>query len=226
MLQRKPAPEFAVAASNNFNYGLLSREHEAQLRHLATNIHNIGCKQTAEGVEIGKMLIEAKAGLVHGQFSEWCESEAGYRTRRAELLMSLANFAAKEPEVLGIPLSAGYLLAAPSAPKHVIQQVLSVARDGGRVKVSWVEKLLEEANKKQSEPERRSTSEVAKIAKLIASALGPGQATALRKVLEVAGAALIQRFVSELQSQLQDKLRGGGTAPSSEQSVDQQMVAL
>jgi hypothetical protein len=229
MLQRKPAPEFAVAASNNsnnFNYGLLSREHEARLRHLATNIHNIGCKQTAGGVEIGKMLIEAKAGLEHGQFSEWCESEAGYRMRRAELLMSLANFAAKEPEVFGIPMSAGYLLAAPSAPKHVIQQVLSVARDGGRVKVSWVEKLLEEANKKQSEPERRSTSEVAKIAKLIASALGPGQATTLRKVLEAAGAALIQRFVSELQSQLQDKLRGSGTAPSSEQSVDQQMVAL
>ena len=141
--------------------------------------------------------------------------------------MSLANFAAKEPEVLGIPLSAGYLLAAPSAPKHVIQQVLSVARDGGRVKVSWVEKLLEEANKKeQSEPERRSTSEVAKIAKLIAGALGPSQATTLRKVLEAAGATLIQRFVSELQSQLQDKLRGSGTAPSSEQSADQQMVAL
>jgi hypothetical protein len=227
MLRHKPAPEFAVAASNNFNYGLLAREHEARLRHLATNIHNIGCKQTAEGVAIGKMLIEAKAGLEHGQFREWCESEAGYRKRRAEKLMSLAKFAAKEPEVLGIPLSGGYLLAAPSAPKHVIQQVLSVARDGGRVKVSWVEMLLEEANKKeQSEPERRSTSEVAKIAKLIAGALGPGQATTLRKDLEAAGAALIQRFVSDLQSQLQDKLRGSGTTPSCEQSVDQQMVAL
>lgn len=215
-----------MAASNNFNYGLLAREHEARLRHLATNIHNIGCKQTAGGVEIGKMLIEAKGGLEHGEFSEWCKSEAGYGTRRAELLMSLANFAAKEPEVLRIPQSAGYLLAAPSAPKHVIQQVLSVARDGGRVKVSWVEKLLEEANKIQSEPERRSTSEVAKIARLIANALGPSQATTLRKLLEAAGAASIQRFVFDLQSQLQDKLCGSGTSPSSEQSVDQQMVAL
>ena len=225
MLQRKPFPEVAVAVSNNFNYGLLSGEHEAQLRHLAVTIHNIGCKQCAEGVEIGKMLIAAKAGLEHGQFSEWCVSEAGYRMRRAELLMSLANFAAKEPAVLGIPLSAGYLLAAPSAPKSVIELVLSVARDGGRVRVSWVEKLLEEKNKKQSEQERR-TSEVAKIAKLIASALGPSQATTLRKVLEAAGAALIQRFVYELQSQLQDKLSGSGTAPFSEQSVDQQMTAL
>ena len=203
-----------MAASNNFNYGLLAREHEARLRHLATNIHNIGCRQTAGGMEIGKMLIEAKGGLEHGEFSEWCKSEAGYGTRRAELLMSLANFAAKEPEVLRIPMSAGYLLAAPSAPKHVVQQVLSVARDGGRVKVSWVEQLLEEANKKeQSEPERRSTSEVAKIAKLIAGALGPGQATTLRKDPEAAGAASIQRFVFDLQSQLQDHLRGSGTAP-------------
>jgi hypothetical protein len=234
MLQRKPAREFAVAALDNFNYGLLSREREAHLRHLATTIHSIGCKQTAEGVAIGKMLIEAKAdfkmliepkaGFRRGQFSRWCESEAGYRKRRAELLMSLANFAVKEPEVLRVPLSAGYLLAAPSAPKHVVQQVLSVARDGGRVKVSWVEMLLEEANEKQSEPERRSTSEVAKIAKLIAGALGPSQATKLRKLLEAAGAASIQRFVYELQSQLQDELRG--IAPSSEQSADQQVVAL
>jgi hypothetical protein len=220
-------------AANDFDYGLLPREREAHLRHLAAAIHDIGCKQTAQGVAIGKMFVEAKAdfktliepkaGFRRGQFGLWCDAEAGYEIRRAQHLMSLANFAVKEPDVLRIPISAGYMLAAPSAPKHIVQQVLAAARDGERVKVSWVEMLLKKAKKKQSEPERRSTSEVTKIAKLIAGALEPSQTTTLRKLLEGAGAASIQRFVCDLQSQLQDELRG--IPPSSEQSADQQLFA-
>jgi len=215
-----------VAASKSFNYSGLSLEHQAQLRRFVSEIHKCGCLQTPAAVEIGNMLIEAKGGLEHGTFEKWCKSEAGYPKRRAELLMSLANFARKQPDVLRIPVSAGYRLAAPSAPAHIIQQVLSAARDGERVTVSWVEKLLEKANKKESKLERSSTSEVTKIAKLIANALEPGQATTLRKVLEAAGPALTKRFVSDLQSQLQDKLHDTSAAPSFNQRAHQQGVPL
>ena len=140
--------------------------------------------------------------------------------------MSLANFAGKHSVVLRIPVSAGYRLAAPSAPPHIVQQVLSVARNGERVTVAWVEKLFANANKKESKPERGNTSEVTKIAKLIVNALEPGQATTLRKVLEAAGPALTKRFVSDLQSQLQDELHDTSAAPSYDQRAHQHGVPL
>jgi len=215
-----------VAIDKSFNYSGLSSDHQAQLRRFVIKIHECGCQQTPAAVEIGNLLIKAKAGLEHGTFEKWCKSEAGYRKRRAELLMSLANFAGKHSLVLRIPVSAGYRLAAPSAPPHIVQQVLSVARNGERVTVAWVEKLLANANKKESKPERGSTSEVTKIAKLIVNALEPGQATTLRIVLEAAGPALTKRFVSDLQSQLQDELHDTSAAPSYDQRAHQQGVPL
>ena len=191
-----------------FDYSGLSQEHQAELRRIASHIHTIGCRQTAEAVEMGDNFIKAKIGLEYGQFCDWCTSEAGYNIRKVQLLMSLATFAGKEPDVLRIPVSAGYLLAAPSAPKPIIEQVLALARDGERVKVTWVEKLLKVENEQESAPERSETSEVAKIAKILASALGPGEAASLRKLLEAAGAPLIQQCVCDLQEHLRNALHG------------------
>ena len=78
-----------------FDYSGLSQEHQAKLRRIANHIHTIGCRQTAEAVEMGENFIKAKIGLEYGQFSNWCTSEAGYRIRKVQLLMSLANFAGK-----------------------------------------------------------------------------------------------------------------------------------
>jgi len=213
-----------VAALKTFNYSALSSDHQAQLRRFVSEIHKCGCQQTPAAVEIGNMLVQAKKGLHHGMFEKWCKSEAGYSKRRVELFMSLANFAGKQPDVFRIPVSAGYRLAAPSAPEHIIEQVLSVARAGERVTVSWVEKLLRKSNKKESKPERGSTSEITKIAKLIANALEPGQATTLRKVLEAVGPALTKRFVSDLQSQLQATMHDTSATRSFDQRAHEQGV--
>ena len=107
-----------MATSQGFDYSGLLPEHQERLRGLASHIYCIGCQQTAAAAQIGKMLIEAKGGygLPHGQFAQWCEREAGYRPRKAQLLMNLTIFAMKEPDVLHIPVSAGYMLAAPAAP--------------------------------------------------------------------------------------------------------------
>jgi hypothetical protein len=215
-----------VVTFNSFTYSGLSLEHADQLRRLASDIHKTGCQQTATAVETGRLLIEAKAGLSHGEFGEWCNYEAGYSWRKAQNLMGLANFAEREPDVVNIPVSAGYLLAAPSAPEHIIQQVLSEAKSGGRVLVSWVEELLDEGKKKEPKPPRRSTSEVTKIAKLLVNALEPGQATNFRTLLEAAGATLVQRFVSQLQSQLEEKLHETGAAQSLGVRAQQQVAAL
>jgi Protein of unknown function (DUF3102) len=121
---------FIVTAFNNFTYSGLSQEHADQLRRLASVIRKTGCQQTATAVETGKMLIEAKADLDDGEFGEWCQSEAGYPRKTVQLLMNLAHLAGKEPDLLRIPVSAAYLLAAPPAPQQIIQQVLSFAAGG------------------------------------------------------------------------------------------------
>jgi plasmid stabilization system protein ParE len=215
-----------MAASQGFNYSGLSPAQQERLRQLADHIHSTGCQQTVAAVEIGKMLIEAKGNLHHGRFGQWCEHEAGYRTRKAQLLMNLTIFAIKEPDVLHIPVSAGYMLAAPAAPAHIVEKVLSRARDGGRVTVAWVEELFDGENEKEPRPERSNTSEVTKIAKLLANAIGPSQATTLRKLLEAAGASLIQHFVSDLQGQLRDKLHDTDPAASFNHAVHQPAVGL
>lgn len=195
-----------MRAPESFDYSGLPQEQREPLRRLADHIDRLGCQGTEAAAELGKMLSSAKERLQHGQFVDWCEREAGYRPRKAQLLMNLAVFAIKEPAVLRIPVTAGYMLAAPAAPQHIVQKVLSRARDGGRVKVAWVETLFDAETEKEPKPERSQPSEVTRIARLLASAVGPGQATVLRKLLEAAGATYIQHFVSDLQARLQDKL--------------------
>jgi hypothetical protein len=218
--------EYTMAASQGFNYSGLLPAHEERLRQLAGHIHCIGCQQTNAAAEIGKMLIEAKDGLQHGQFGRWCQREAGYRPRKAQLLMNLTIFAIKEPDVLRIPVSAAYLVAGPAAPAHIVQEVLSRARDGGRVTVAWVEELFDVENEKEPKPERSETSEVTKIAKLLANAVGPDQTITLRKSLEAASPSSIQRFVCELLIQLQDKLHDTDPAPSFNYAVHHPAVGL
>jgi hypothetical protein len=215
-----------MAASQGYNYGGLSPALQERLREIVDHIHGMGCTQTYAAVEIGKMLNEAKGSLQHGEFGQWCAREAGYRPRKAQNLMNLALFATKEPEVLHIPASAGFMLAAPTAPPHIVQLVLSRVRDGGRVTVTWVEQLLAVKNEEEPRAERSNTSEFTKIAKLLASAVGNSEAKALRKLLEAASAASIQRYVADLQSSLQNSLNDDALASSINRSLPQPAVGL
>jgi hypothetical protein len=215
-----------MAASPSYNYDRLSAAHQERLREIVDHIHSMGCTQTYAAVEIGKMLMEAKGGLQHGEFGQWCTREAGYRPRKAQNLMNLALFATREPDVLHIPASAGFMLAAPTAPPHIVQLVLSRARDGGRVTVAWVEQLLAVKNEEEPRAERSNTSEFIKIARLLASAVGNSEAKALRKLLEAASAASIQRFVADLQSSLQNSLHDDALASSINRTLPQPAVGL
>ncbi|QAU45896.1 hypothetical protein [Bradyrhizobium guangzhouense] len=198
-----------------FDYRGLPEEQQAKLRGLCSSIHSAGCRNTAGAAEMGNAFNEAKIGLDHGQFTSWCYSEAGYEIRQVQNMMNLANFAGKEPDILLVPMSAGFLLAAPSAPKLVVEKVLKVAREGGRVRVTWVKQLLKPEREKEPAPERSTASEAAKIAKLIAGVLHPGEAVSLRQLLEAADASLIQRFVSDLQENLRAALPGAVSSDNS-----------
>lgn len=227
-LSRKTRPEIPVtAASKHFDYDGLSLDDADQLRQLAGKVQAIGRRQTGLAVETGQALITAKARLEHRKFSEWCRYEAGLQPRTAQLLISLAKLVAKTPELIDLPVSVGYLLAAPSTPRTVIPPVLAAVKRGDRVTVAWVEELIREAKGKGSKTERNnSNSDVAKIAKMIGSALEPGEITNLRKLLEAAGESLIAKFVCELQIRLEDELGETGAVQFFAVQAQEHIAAL
>jgi hypothetical protein len=88
-------------------------------------------------VQIGQYLTEVKEKLGHGNFLQWIEKAFGWKERSAEAFMQVyrqfksANFAN-----LRIDISSLYLIAAPSTPEPVRQQVIARAENGETVTFS------------------------------------------------------------------------------------------
>jgi len=110
----------------SFNYAELSTEIALELRLSAERIRT-RMKRTAEDiVEIGSDLLAAKAALGYGHFSKWLQLEFSMSERTAANFIQVserfsdtfANFAEVSPSIL-------YMLAAPSTPDSVVEQVTS-----------------------------------------------------------------------------------------------------
>jgi hypothetical protein len=80
---------------------------------------------TAEDIiAIGQELATAKEMLGHGQFGAWLASEFEMSQQAANSFMHVAEqYGGKLPKIGNIPVSALYLLAAPSTPELVREAV-------------------------------------------------------------------------------------------------------
>ena len=77
-------------------------------------------------IEIGDLLLQAKAQLDHGQFQTWAERELGIRPRSAQNYMNAAAFVKDKSETVALLLPAIlYKIAAPSAPKEIVERVVN-----------------------------------------------------------------------------------------------------
>src|SRR5205807_2289524 len=108
-----------------FDYTALDTEVQDFVKVRATDIHR-RLKRTAEDIiAIGQALIEVKARLEHGQFGNWLQSEFGMTDRHARNFMNVAGrFADKTETVSDLPATVLYLLAAPSTPDEIVEQVI------------------------------------------------------------------------------------------------------
>lgn len=117
-----------------FDYGSVSPQVARFLREQAIRIRKYSTKAV---IQIGKDLKSAKHYLSHGAFLRWVENEVGIAARTAQDYMRVASWASdKSAAVALLPATALYALSAPGVPKEFVQQVLRMAEEGERVRVS------------------------------------------------------------------------------------------
>jgi Protein of unknown function (DUF3102) len=112
--------------SMSFHYDELDSETRAFIQQKTDEIHS-QLKRTAQGViDIGHNLQAVKERIGHGHFMAWVKSEFGMTHMSAVRFMRVAEqFEGKCNNLLHLPLSVLYELAAPSMPETVVEGVLS-----------------------------------------------------------------------------------------------------
>jgi hypothetical protein len=117
--------------------GLTIADPATVLRTHADDIRALGKRTIANTIEIGHLLTEAKEIVGHGNFGPWLDREFGWSERTARNFMGVYELARTstlgKPEKfadLGIPVSDLYLLAAPSTPEEVRDEMLARAEAG------------------------------------------------------------------------------------------------
>jgi hypothetical protein len=110
-----------------FKYSELPKVAADYLREAAGRIR---ASQRRHILDVGRELAEAKKRLEHGQFGPWLMAEFEMTERTAENYMSAAILVDKSEKFSDLPASTLYLLAAPSTPKTVVDEVNETLRSG------------------------------------------------------------------------------------------------
>jgi hypothetical protein len=126
-------------------------EHVAAIRQLG--------KQTiANVIEVGRRLTKCKDIVGHRNFGCWLDREFGWSERTAQNFMRVFELSNSESENFAdfnLPVSAIYLLAAPSTPKNVRGEVIERARAGEKIKHATVKEAI---TKGRSQPAQKGRS--------------------------------------------------------------------
>jgi hypothetical protein len=84
----------------------------------------------ADVVEIGKHLAKVRAHVGHGEFLAWLRKNFSMSVATAERYMNVASLPAKIVRLTNLDLSVLYLLARPSTPPEIADEVVRRSRAG------------------------------------------------------------------------------------------------
>lgn len=120
-----------------FDYDTLDAETRIVVKQRTTEIRDL-MRNTAENiVRVGEKLVEVRDRLADGQFEAWIGAEFEWSRRTAYNFISVAEqFGARDFAQIDIATSALYLLAAPSTPSEVRQELIQRAEAGERITYS------------------------------------------------------------------------------------------
>jgi Protein of unknown function (DUF3102) len=109
-----------------FDYSSLDQELANSLRTTARQIRAQVTGLITGIIKTGRMLLDAKAKLEHGQFTDWVENEIGCSVRTAENYMRAATLAneCKDETISHLPPTTIYRLAAPRLPAGIKSNIL------------------------------------------------------------------------------------------------------
>lgn len=121
---------------------------EMTLAQNAEAIRTLG-RRTVEGViEIGRRLTESKKLCGRGNWLPWLEREFGWSRQTADNFINVYEANGKVPNfgnLLSLPLSSLYLLAAPSTPEAVCTEITGRVAAGEKVTAADVQSSIEAA---------------------------------------------------------------------------------
>ena len=126
-----------------YDYTRVPEEDREEIREKARGIKGRLQRTARDIFEIGAMLTEAKARLPHGEWGNWLEQEFEMSDRMARRFMNSADRLLNKTDTLSVlPLSALYLLAAPSTPDAVVETVAGQAEAGEKVTVKDIKQAI------------------------------------------------------------------------------------
>jgi hypothetical protein len=104
----------------------------------------------ADIIEIGRRLTEAKQIAGHGNWLPWLEREFGWSEDTAQRFMSLHRLHGDVPQIAeyDLPVSGLYLLARPSTPAPVREEITNRAADGEHFTHAQVKEMVSEGTAK------------------------------------------------------------------------------
>jgi hypothetical protein len=140
----------------------ISASHVPTLAEHAEAIRVLGKRLVADAIEIGRRLSECKELLGHGSWLPWLEREFQWSERHARNFMQMHELSLKSANIadLDLPLTAFYLLAAPSTSEAVRNDVLARADAGEAFSVADVKRLIGEARPNAKRPARDQFQEL------------------------------------------------------------------
>jgi len=153
---RKQSPFLAMRVDDGaltLDEAIETAKEEAAAPILAEHaeaIRTIGRRVVADLIEIGRRLTECRATLRHGQWGIWLEREFGWSDSSAARYMQAYELAVKFPNLgdLDVPISGLYLLAQPSTPDAIREEILTRAQTE-RIPHAEVKRLIDDARGKR-----------------------------------------------------------------------------
>jgi hypothetical protein len=134
---------------------------EPVLAEHANEIRRLGKRVIENVIEIGRRLVDAKSRIAHGGWLLWLDREFGWTEQTALNFVhvyELTQSPSKNFLDLNIPVSGLYLLAAPSTPDEVRNEILSRAGKGEALSVGKVKDIIAGHKKKSGTPSSAVTN--------------------------------------------------------------------
>ncbi len=194
--------------AGKFNYDQVAPDKAEELRELA-GVIRLGVKLlTQTAVEMGRRLRDAKVGLPGRVFLKWCDLEAGFEPRKAQLYMNLAAlFEHYGADVYLVPLSAALDLAAPSVDEATRVDILARAGRGERLKIKFVKECIRRAKGKVGNPDEPVSDSAVAMSDIVANEIGISTKMALQKFLGAKPGAHDRHFMKSFRERIAKDLR-------------------
>lgn len=110
----------------------------------ATDIRQRSKRVANDIIQIGKLLIEAKAALDHGEYLPFVEVDCRLSPRMAQHFVNVADRFSKSETATLLPLAVLYALASPSAPESAADEIMQIAEQQGHVSKEQAKAIIQE----------------------------------------------------------------------------------